>query len=434
MYLFPHSSTVWGNADCLLIHRGAVDDDNPYLKSMVIHQWLFGYELPDTIILLTNEGDMYMLGTKKKCEFLQPAAAAILSDKQGAAGKVKKIHLLVRSKEDANAANYETLWKALLSSSQQPKLGLFTKEREANVSGGGLLAPWEQKINEALEEGKEISALVDVSAGVAFTMSVKDETELDLMKKSSVLSNKVMKHGYVKKMEEVIDSEKKITHEAMASYIDQILEDPSKIGLKVPAEEVQSCYFPIVQSGGNYDLRVSAYSSTENLSHDIILASLGARYRNYCSSIARTFLVDPPKRVSEIYELLLEVQEACLQAMKPGNPMKNVHKAAVSFLQQRGDGAQDLVEHLPKTLGFLTGLDFREPAFLLSPKNSATIKQGMVFCLSVGFQNLKLSEQDRAASADKSPVSVCCCCCCCRRRCFHITRKYHWCFFSSWQH
>jgi nucleosome binding factor SPN SPT16 subunit len=381
-----------------------VDDDHPYLKSMVIHQWLFGYELPDTIILMTNEGDVYMLGTKKKCEFLQPAAAAV-PDK----GKVKKIHLLVRSKEDANAANYEALWKALLSSSQQPKLGLFTKEREANVSGGGLLAPWEQKINEALEEGKEISALVDVSAGVAFTMSVKDESELDLMKKSSVLSNKVMKHGYVKKMEEVIDSEKKITHEAMATYIDQILEDPSTIGLKVPGDEVQSCYFPIVQSGGNYDLRVSAYSSPENLSHDIILASLGARYRNYCSSIARTFLVDPPKRVSENYELLLEVQEACLQAMKPGNPIKNVYKAAVSVLQQRGDGAQDMVEHLPKTLGFCTGLDFRETAFLLSPKNSATIKEGMVFCLSVGFQNLKLSEQDRATSADKSPVSVCCC-------------------------
>jgi nucleosome binding factor SPN SPT16 subunit len=362
-----------------------VDDDHPYLKSMVMHQWLFGYELPDTIILLTNEGDVYMLGTKKKCEFLQPAAAALPPN-----GKVKKIHLLVRNKEDANAANYETLWKAVLSSSQQPKLGLFTKEREANVAGGGsLLAPWEQKINEAVES-KDISALVDVSAGVAFTMSVKDESELDLMKKSSVLSNKVMKHGYVKKMEEVIDSEKKITHEAMASYIDQILEDPSTIGLKVPGDEVQSCYFPIVQSGGNYDLRVSAFSSSDNLSHDIIIASLGARYRNYCSSIARTFLVDPPKRVSENYELLLEVQEACLEAMKPGNPMKNVHKAAVAFLQQRG--SEDMVEHLPKTLGFLMGLDFRETNFLLSAKNSATIKEGMV------------SEQDRAASADKSPV------------------------------
>jgi nucleosome binding factor SPN SPT16 subunit len=245
--------------------------------------------------------------------------------------------------------------------------------------------------------------LADVAAGLAFCMSVKDETELDLMKKSSVFSNKVMKHGFVKKMEEVIDSEESISHEQLATYVEEIIEDPSRINLKVPKEDVSSCYFPIIQSGGKYDLRVSALSNTDKLSNDVIVVSIGTQYRNYCSNIGRTFLVDPPKKVSELYELLLEVQEACLVVMKPGNPLKAVYKAAVTLLRER-KGCEYLVEHLPKNLGFATGIGFREPAMLLSPKNQAAFKQGMVFNLAVGFENLSLSEESRSVTPEKSPV------------------------------
>ena len=48
-------------------------------------------------------------------------------------------------------------------------------------------------------------------------------------------------------------------------------EDPSAIELKVPPEDVESCYFPIVQSGGSYDFRVSAVSSEKK--------NLAIRYR-----------------------------------------------------------------------------------------------------------------------------------------------------------
>ena len=397
--LFQHdSNTVWGGADCLFLHRGALDDDNPYLKSSVLHQWIFSYELPDTIIVLTKGGDFYMLATKKKCEFIRPAADTLQKKTSG----IQNIHLLVRNKE-SNTENYDKLWKAAGLDKGKLQVGVIMKERASNLSGGGILAPWETKLTEA-QEAEEV-ALVDVTAGISFVMSVKDAVELDLMKKSSVLSNKVMKHGYVKKMEQIIDSEKTITHEDLATYVEEILEDPSIIGLKVPQEDVQSCYFPIIQSGGNYDLKVSAQSTSDKLSSDIITVSFGARYRSYCSNIARTFLVDPPKKVSETYEILLELQEACLAAMTPGQPIKAVYKAATKFLEDR---APHLVGHLTKNLGFATGIDFREQNFILSSKNSATIKEGMVFCLNIGLQDVELTEEDRNASADKSPVSLSC--------------------------
>ena len=385
---------MWGSASCLCLNRGSLDDDSTYVKSAILHQWIFGYELPDTVLLLTRGGDLHLLATKKKCDFIRDASENIPKN-----SPIQKIHLLLRSKDDGNAANYDALWKAGELGNEDCKLGVIMKERETNVSSGGLLGPWEAKLTEA-QEAKEVT-LVDVAAGLSFAMCIKDESELDLMKRSSILSNKIMKHGYIKKMEEIIDSEKEISHEELAQAVDEILENPANIGLKVSSDDVQSCYYPIIQSGGQYDLRASAQSSSDKLSHDIILVSLGARYRNYCSNIGRTFLVDPPKKVSETYELLLEMHEACLAVMKHGNPAKLVYRTAIEFLRGRDE---KLVEHLPKTLGFASGLDFRDPNFLLSQKNPATIREGMVFCLSVGLQNLKLSDSDRASCSEKSPV------------------------------
>lgn len=340
-----------------------------------------------------------MLATKKKCQFLQPAV-----DNIPPKASIKSIEMIVRSKEDSNAANYEMLLEkaGLAKSENKHAVGVILKERETNEASGGLLGPWEQKLS--LMSKENAIRLVDVATGLAFVMSIKDEHELDLLKKSSVLSNKVMKHGCVKKLEDIVDSDKSITHEALATYIEEILEDPSKISLNVPKEDVQSCYFPIIQSGGNYELKVSAQSTDEKLSHDVILVSLGARYRSYCSNISRTFLVDPPKKISDTYSLLLQLQEACLDAMKTGNQLKEVYKAAVKFLKSDPEH-EYLVDHLPKNLGFATGMDFRETNFLLTPKNTAAFKKGMVFCLSVGFQNLTLKESDVGGTSEKAPVS-----------------------------
>lgn len=392
---------VWNSADCLLLHKGPLNDDEIYLKSTLLHQWLFGYELPDTALLIRKDGHVWFLGTKKKCDFIMPAAKAV-PDKS----PIVEIHMLIRNKGDGDAAeNYDILWNNAMETrvnGEKRAIGVVLKEREDNLAGGGLLGPWEAKLT-AEAEAQDV-ALVDAAAGLSFVMSVKDEEELDLMKKSSVLANKVMKHGYVKKMEEVIDSEESITHATLATYVEEILDDPSKISLKVPKEDVQSCYSPIVQSGGAYNLKVSAQSTGAKLSNDIIIVSIGARYKQYCSNIARTFFVDPPKKVSETYDVLLELQEACLAAMKPGNQLKVVYQAAEKYLNEK-NGCGYLVEHLPKTLGFCTGLDFRENTMLLSPKSQVTFKKGMVFCLSVGFQDLELVKSDVSAVSDKSAVS-----------------------------
>lgn len=92
--------------------------------------------------------------------------------------------------------------------------------------------------------------------------------------------------------------------------------------------------------------------------------------------------------------------------MKHGNHLREVYAAAVDYLENKS-GYEYLVKHLPKNLGFGIGLDFREGNMLLSPKNQVTFKKGMVFCLSVGFQNLELSSEDKENTPNESAVRVC---------------------------
>lgn len=392
--------TTWNGACCISINRGSADEEQRYSKSTVIHHYLFGYELPDTILLLTLDGQCIFLATKKKCEFLEPAVG-----KAPKGGSVKTLTLLTRNKSDENAENIEEMLKAARgeSNGEDAKIGVFMKEFKANdgLKEGSNIAGWEKKLKDTSSK----TEIVDITGGISIVMAVKDKEELDLLKKSSVLSNKVLKHGFFPKLEELANDDSKVTHEKLAADVEAIIEDPSKIKLNVPKETVESCYFPIIQSGGEYDFKVSAQSSDENVKLDVITVSLGARYQMYCSNIVRTFLVDAPKQISRTYDVLMGVHEACLKAMKPGRPLKAVYAAAVEHL--RDEGREDLVSSLPKNLGFAMGLDFRDPNLLLNQKNTVTMRPGMVFTLAVSFAGLKLSESDRASLKSGSAVSCC---------------------------
>mmetsp|Transcript_10616 Transcript_10616/g.13105 ORF Transcript_10616/g.13105 Transcript_10616/m.13105 type:complete len:1111 (-) Transcript_10616:134-3466(-) len=378
---------AWGGATAVSLNRGALDEDKIFVKSIIIQQYLFGYELPETIIILTYSGKVLILGTKKKIEFLQPIVG-----KAPSSSSIKDVKLLLRNKTDENAENFLTMLKDG-EMVEGTKVGVFLKEKGGN-EGASMVVGWEK----AMDSAKV--TYVDISAGVSLAMSIKEDMELDLLKKASVLSNKVLKHGVIPRIEEIIDSELSVTHEAVATEIDAMIEDPSKINLKVPKEHVQSCYFPIVQSGGDYDIKISAQSSNKPFKYDIILASLGARYQMYCSNVCRTFLVDPPKKVSQTYETLLSLQGICLENMVPGRPLKAVYLAAVKYLKNSGN--DNLIKHLPKNLGFATGLDFRESSLVLNPKNPAVFRPDMVFVLTVGFVGLPLSSEDKSSVSSKS--------------------------------
>ena len=156
---------------------------------------------------------------------------------------------------------------------------------------------------------------------------------------------------------------------------------------------VESCFFPIVQSGGGYDIKVSALSNKDKLSYDIVLCSLGARYKNYCANISRPYMVDAPAKVENTYGILVGAFDAALEQMIVGNEIKDSYEAAVGYITKKDPA---LLPHFPKTLGFAIGLEFRDGSMLINANNSTKILPGMVLNLSLGFHKVPLSETDKA--------------------------------------
>lgn len=176
-----------------------------------------------------------------------------------------------------------------------------------------------------------------------------------------------------------------------------IITDPSKIKLNIPADIIDCCYEPIVQSGGQYDIRINATSNTQLLSPNVVICSLGARYKGYCATMARTFLVDAPAKVESHYKTLLALYLRCLEQMVKGQELKDVYEGARSYLKLKDPS---LLSYLPKTLGFAMGLEFRDATLVLNQTNTTRFQPNMVFNLSVGFHNIPLTAEDLAGCAD----------------------------------
>ena len=178
--------------------------------------------------------------------------------------------------------------------------------------------------------------------------------------------------------------------------IEAILYDPSSIGIKLAPDVVDSCYGPIIQSGGKYNLKPSAQSNDDKLKFDVIICSLGARYMSYCSNISRTFMIDPPHKINQTYAVLSDLYDKCLEQMVAGGEIKSVLESAKAYLSRRD---ASLLPFLTKTVGFATGLEFRDNTLMLNGTNTTKFLPGMVFIISVGFQDVPLLPADKAGAA-----------------------------------
>ncbi|KAF5837808.1 FACT complex subunit-domain-containing protein [Dunaliella salina] len=71
--LFKHwqekKDELWAGSRAVVVVEGSSSDDLRYLKSLTLHLWLFGYELPDTILAFTPK-EMHVLASQKKSEFV----------------------------------------------------------------------------------------------------------------------------------------------------------------------------------------------------------------------------------------------------------------------------------------------------------------------------------------------------------------------------
>ncbi|KAJ3295188.1 FACT complex subunit spt16 [Borealophlyctis nickersoniae] len=390
MRAWKASPQEFGSADVLLFIMGSADDDIINTKATLLHTWLLGYEFPDTLLMVTKDKWVFMTTSKKGLDFAWLGHIVDLPHtylrlgtileglRKGANGEVT-LEILKRTKDPAH--NKDLFAQVLKNIKPDARVGIFAKDR------------FQGKIIDEWKEARKTATFVevDVSSGVQIAMAVKDEEELRIVRTACKLSDAVMTRVFVPEMTTIMDEERKVKHSALASKLENYVAEPHlqsklKVTGDIAWEQVEWCYQPIIQSGGKYDLRPSATTNSENMHEGIIVCSIGVRYKSYCSNVARTYLMNPVKSQEDNYRFLLKLQEHVLQSIKDGVKCNEVYNNALSYIESN---RPDLKDNFLKNVGFGIGLDYRESQYVLSAKNEAELKSGMILNVLIGFQNLE---------------------------------------------
>lgn len=357
----------FSKADGLLIVVGSSDEENPYQKSTILHNWLLGYEFPATAILIT----------KDKVVFITSAGKA----KYLTGIKSSNVEIWTRTKDlDHNKKLFENLIESL---SQLKNIGVLPKDKYQ----GKFMTEWDPIFNEV----KPNLELIDVTLNLSLILEIKDDDEFNKLRLAAKSSSYFMDY-FQNEMVGIVDEEKKVSHEKLTERVENQMDRDEflrslkrKLGSDFDLDQLDWSYTPIIQSGGKYDLKPSALSNTDNLHGGVVISSLGVRYKSYCSNIGRTFLIDPTPEVEKNYDFLLQVQKKVISLLKPDTTASSVYNGTLEFIKSE---RPDLEKHFVKNVGWLIGLEFKDSSFVLNAKNERVLHDKTSFDITVGFHNL----------------------------------------------
>ena len=220
------------------------------------------------------------------------------------------------------------------------------------------------------------------------------------MRNSSRACTGLLAEFFVEEMSEILDREKKVTHKELAERIDKKIDDAkffqnlkSKLPADFDASQLDWIYGPLVQSGGHYDLKLTAQADTNALHAGIIIAGLGLRYKSYCSIVARTYLVDPNEAQESNYKLLLSIHETVMKDAREGVAIKDLYNKALGIIKTK---KPEMEKHFLKNAGGGIGIETRDTTLNINSKNTRTLKDGMTLCISTGFADIEnINPQDK---------------------------------------
>ncbi len=263
--------------------------------------------------------------------------------------------------------------------------------REALHTPVGADSAWDQRVAGWLNvvRGKVRTGVTapvtlrDVRADISDMRLFKDETELAIMRRAAAISSA----AHVRAMGSAAAGKREYEVEA------ELLHEFVRNGARSPA------YGSIVAAGANACVLHYRDNTAELRKGELLLIDAGCELDSYASDITRTFPIasrfNGPQR--DIYELVLEAQEAAIKAVKPGADFVAYHDAATRVLV-RGfidlklcKGSVDKVledgsykQFYMHRTGHWLGLDVHDAGDYMQKGKWRKLKPGMVLTVEPG--------------------------------------------------
>lgn len=205
---------------------------------------------------------------------------------------------------------------------------------------------------------------------------VKDEKEIELMKKAGELTSVGIKVAY-----EVIKPGMKEIE--VAAEIEYAMRRKGSWG---------TAFETIVASGVRSAFPHGGCNDREIRNGDLVVVDVGATYEHYCSDITRTLVAGKPsEKQKKLYEIVREAQEKAFQTVKPKAKAKDIDAAARKVIADAGYG-----QNFVHGLGHGVGLDVHEQP-VLSSQSKDTLEVGNVVTNEpgiylVGFGGVRIED------------------------------------------
>ncbi|KAG8349082.1 hypothetical protein TRVL_00112 [Trypanosoma vivax] len=232
---------------------------------------------------------------------------------------------------------------------------------------------------------------VEVAPVLGEFLFVKDEVALTCIEKAAGLSNTVFRRFVRGLIETEMQKTNPKTLSSIREELANKLEAPNTVvGLETLdiSQFAIACLTPCVMHRGTYDSQINVTEvSTQPLQRDIIVVRYGVKNCGYTAFIGRTLIVEGnvPERVKDAYRFVHSVSDAVVERLRSGTKLSDVYEGVIKHATSI-DSA--LTAHLPKSLGFSTGLLVLEARGSISPKGTAVVADGMAFVVRITLETV----------------------------------------------
>jgi len=215
-----------------------------------------------------------------------------------------------------------------------------------------------------LKESSNEITFKDASDIIWTLRKVKDQSEISLMKKAAELTTRG-----IRKAAEIISAG--LSEREVAAEIEYEMRKTGSDGV---------AFDTIVSSGPNSAFPHGGCGDRIIKKGDLVIIDIGAKYRDYCSDLTRTFIIGKPSsRQIRIYETVKKAQELAVKKARAEVKASEVDRVARDCISKAGYG-----EYFVHSLGHGVGLDIHEPP-TLSPKSKYVLMEGNVVTIEPGI-------------------------------------------------